>query len=152
MSVDQWGFGLDPVDFTDCSWRSRRAATFFGTHDCLRIKQSRGRVCLHRTVQVRLDGCVRFDNMATPSYKGRPKWIDRGLHILRKGVHMLVLSRKPGERILIGDQVAVTIVRIGPNTVRIGIEAPKDMNIVREELCVDVEDRTAQLALPNKPR
>ena len=65
---------------------------------------------------------------------------------------MLVLSRKPGERILIGDQVAVTIVRIGPNTVRIGIEAPKDMNIVREELCVDVEDRTAQLALPNKPR
>ena len=64
---------------------------------------------------------------------------------------MLVLSRKPGERILIGDQVAVTIVRIGPNTVRVGIEAPKDMNIVREELCVGVEDRSAQLALPNNP-
>lgn len=47
---------------------------------------------------------------------------------------MLVLSRKPGEKILIGDNVTVTIVRIGPNTVRIGIEAPKDMNIVREEL------------------
>ena len=47
---------------------------------------------------------------------------------------MLVLSRKAGERILIGDQVAVTVVRIGPNTVRIGIEAPRDMNIVREEL------------------
>jgi carbon storage regulator len=49
---------------------------------------------------------------------------------------MLVLSRKPGERILIGDNVAVTIVRIGPNTVRLGIDAPRDMNIVREELCV----------------
>jgi carbon storage regulator len=50
---------------------------------------------------------------------------------------MLVLSRKPGERILIGDQVAITIVRIGPNTVRLGIDAPRDMNIVREELCAE---------------
>lgn len=48
---------------------------------------------------------------------------------------MLVLSRKPGEKVMIGDEVAVTIVRIGPNAVRIGIEAPKHMNIVREELC-----------------
>lgn len=47
---------------------------------------------------------------------------------------MLVLSRKPGEKILIGDDVTVTIVRIGPNAVRIGIEAPRTMNIVREEL------------------
>jgi carbon storage regulator len=53
-----------------------------------------------------------------------------------KGLVMLVLSRKPGEKILIGDNVAVTIVRIGPNSVRLGIEAPRDMNIVREELCV----------------
>jgi carbon storage regulator len=48
---------------------------------------------------------------------------------------MLVLSRKAGERILIGDDVAITVVRIGPNSVRIGIEAPRAMNIVREELC-----------------
>ena len=48
---------------------------------------------------------------------------------------MLVLSRKLGERILIGDDVAVTLVRIGPNSVRIGIEAPRELNIVREELC-----------------
>jgi len=54
------------------------------------------------------------------------------------GKEMLVLSRKPGERILIGDNVAVTIVRIGPNTVRLGIEAPRNMNVVREELCVKV--------------
>ena len=47
---------------------------------------------------------------------------------------MLVLSRKPGERILIGEDIAVTIVRIGPNTVRIGIDAPREMVIVREEL------------------
>ena len=48
---------------------------------------------------------------------------------------MLVLSRKPGERILIGNDVVVTIVRIGPNTVRLGIDAPGHLNIVREELC-----------------
>ena len=48
---------------------------------------------------------------------------------------MLVLSRKTSERILIGDDIAITIVRIGPNSVRIGIEAPKSMNIVRAELC-----------------
>ena len=48
---------------------------------------------------------------------------------------MLVLSRKAGERILIGDDIAITIVRIGPNSVRVGIEAPKSMNIVRQELC-----------------
>lgn len=48
---------------------------------------------------------------------------------------MLVLSRKAGERILIGDDVSITVVRIGPHSVRIGIEAPKTMNIVREELC-----------------
>jgi len=48
---------------------------------------------------------------------------------------MLVLSRKAGERILVGDDVAITIVRIGPNSVRVGIEAPRSTNIVREELC-----------------
>lgn len=48
---------------------------------------------------------------------------------------MLVLSRKPGERIMIGDNVTITVVRIGPNNVRLGIDAPREMNIVREELC-----------------
>ena len=48
---------------------------------------------------------------------------------------MLVLSRKSGERIHIGENITVTIVRIGPNNVRLGIDAPRDLNIVREELC-----------------
>lgn len=47
---------------------------------------------------------------------------------------MLVLSRKPGERILIGSDIVVTIVRFGPNTCRVGIEAPQHVHIVREEL------------------
>ena len=60
---------------------------------------------------------------------------------------MLVLSRKTGERILIGDNVTVTIVRIGPNNVRIGIDAPREMNIVREELlCSDARSMAAAAA------
>ncbi len=47
---------------------------------------------------------------------------------------MLVLSRKVGERILIGDQIAVTVVRITGGGVRIGIEAPAEMPVIREEL------------------
>lgn len=47
---------------------------------------------------------------------------------------MLVLSRKAGERIWIGDDISVTVVRISGGGVRIGIEAPKEMPVVREEL------------------
>ncbi len=64
---------------------------------------------------------------------------------------MLVLSRKPGEKILIGDQVTVTIVRIGPNTVRLGIDAPRDMNIVREELCLGEVATTDGLVIEIAP-
>lgn len=47
---------------------------------------------------------------------------------------MLVVSRKLGEKILIGDSISITVARIGPSTVRLGIDAPKDMKIVRDEL------------------
>ena len=47
---------------------------------------------------------------------------------------MLVLSRKVGERILIGDRVTVTVVRIAGGAVRLGIEAPAEMAVIREEL------------------
>ncbi len=55
---------------------------------------------------------------------------------------MLVLSRKAGERIWIGDDISVTVVRISGGGVRIGIEAPREMPVVREELKLkmDLED------------
>lgn len=49
---------------------------------------------------------------------------------------MLVLSRKIGESIMVGDNIKVEVCRIGPNTVRIGIAAPDSMNIARPELLV----------------
>lgn len=47
---------------------------------------------------------------------------------------MLVLSRKPGERILIGNDIVVTVVRFQGGTVRLGIEAPREFAVIREEL------------------
>ena len=47
---------------------------------------------------------------------------------------MLVLSRKVGQKILIGDNISVTVVRVGQGGVRIGVEAPEEMEGVREEL------------------
>jgi len=47
---------------------------------------------------------------------------------------MLVLSRKVGERILIGDDIAVTVVRVGQGMVRIGVEAPRSYLVLRDEV------------------
>jgi len=47
---------------------------------------------------------------------------------------MLVLSRKVGERILIGDEIAITVVKITGGGVRIGVQAPPELPVVREEL------------------
>ena len=47
---------------------------------------------------------------------------------------MLVLSRKVGEKILIGEDISVTVVRVGPGVVRLGVEAPQNMTIIREEI------------------
>ena len=47
---------------------------------------------------------------------------------------MLVLTRKRSEKIRIGDDVTITILRINANHVRIGIEAPPEVRVVRGEL------------------
>ena len=47
---------------------------------------------------------------------------------------MLVLSRKLGERIVIGDRIVVTVVRLDHGQVRLGIEAPREIAVFREEI------------------
>jgi carbon storage regulator len=47
---------------------------------------------------------------------------------------MLVLSRRENERIKLGDSIVVTVVRVSGDRVRLGIEAPTDMLVLREEL------------------
>lgn len=47
---------------------------------------------------------------------------------------MLVLSRKAGQKILVGDDIVIHIVRLGPNTVKVGIDCPKQIPILRPEV------------------
>ncbi|QDU58116.1 carbon storage regulator [Aeoliella mucimassa] len=47
---------------------------------------------------------------------------------------MLVLSRKESQRIRLGDSIVVTIVKIGGDKVRVGIEAPDNVLVLRDEL------------------
>jgi len=49
---------------------------------------------------------------------------------------MLVLSRKPGESVRIGDDVTVTVIEFRGNAIRIGIDAPRPKNVVRTELLI----------------
>jgi len=57
---------------------------------------------------------------------------------------VLVLSRKPVERSLIGDQIAITVVKIGHGGVRIGVEAPAELAVVREELATKLNNAERQ--------
>ena len=47
---------------------------------------------------------------------------------------MLVLSRRESERIRLGDSIVVTVVKVAGDRVRLGIEAPADVLVLREEL------------------
>jgi len=49
---------------------------------------------------------------------------------------MLILSRRPGESLRIGDDVTITVLGVRGGQVKIGIDAPKSVKIVREELTV----------------
>ena len=61
---------------------------------------------------------------------------------------MLVLSRKVGQRILIGDRIAITVVKLGQGGVRLGIDAPPEMAVVREELAQELDRAEQLLASP----
>ena len=47
---------------------------------------------------------------------------------------MLVLTRRPGESIVVGENIVVTVIEIKGGQVRIGIDAPRDVDVYREEI------------------
>jgi carbon storage regulator len=57
---------------------------------------------------------------------------------------MLVLSRRERERLFVGDNIVITIVRVAGGTVRVGIEAPNDVQVQREEVRRRAKDSAAK--------
>ncbi len=47
---------------------------------------------------------------------------------------MLILARRPGEKLVINDDITITILEFNGSQIRIGIEAPKEVKIYREEV------------------
>ena len=53
---------------------------------------------------------------------------------------MLILSRKPGDAILVGDGIRIVVVSADRGNVRLGIEAPADVTILREEIVEQIAE------------
>ena len=63
---------------------------------------------------------------------------------------MLVLSRKLGEKIYINDNICITVVDIDRGKIRLGIEAPRDVPIYRQELLADAPVVVEKAVLASK--
>jgi carbon storage regulator len=65
---------------------------------------------------------------------------------------VLIITRRPGEKIMLGEDVSIQVMEIVGNQVRIGIQAPKSIPVYREEIweAVKAENRAAAEAAPDE--
>jgi carbon storage regulator len=47
---------------------------------------------------------------------------------------MLIITRRPGERLVLGDDIRIEVIEVAGNTVRLGVAAPREVPVYREEL------------------
>jgi len=65
---------------------------------------------------------------------------------------MLILTRRVGETLMIGEQVTVTVLGVKGNQVRVGISAPKDVSVHREEIFQRIQRVDGDEPLPMEAR
>ncbi len=65
---------------------------------------------------------------------------------------MLIITRKPGERIMLGDDMVVEVIEVSGSSVRLGIAAPRSVPVYREEIWQAVKDeREAEEPVEDRP-
>ena len=67
----------------------------------------------------------------------------------KRGVSLLVITRKNGESILIGDDIEITVSKVEDGSVKLAINAPKEMTILRKELFEEVENQNKEATKVN---
>jgi carbon storage regulator len=65
---------------------------------------------------------------------------------------VLIITRRPGEKIMLGEDISIQVMEIVGNQVRIGIQAPKSVPVYREEIweAVKAENRAAAESAPDE--
>lgn len=63
---------------------------------------------------------------------------------------MLVLSRRVGESVVVGDDVTITVLEVRGDVVRIGIDAPRSVRVHRAELLAELADSNTSAASPSE--
>jgi carbon storage regulator len=65
---------------------------------------------------------------------------------------MLILSRRPGESLTIGDDIRITVVSINGNQIRLGIHAPREIRVLRDEIYKAIRDENHAAATTDEQK
>jgi carbon storage regulator len=63
---------------------------------------------------------------------------------------MLVLSRRPGESVVLGEDITITVLEVRGDVVRVGIDAPRSLKVHRAELLEQLQEENQRAASPSE--